>query len=210
MSRAIALTTLAAVSLFLACGPSKLSVRQMNVASPSLMIAKKSPRTAYLVLDPARVPAHLPVLVNNTDRGGRLEDVQAFVDRDIHRAFSNYFQKVEVVAPGHDFGSEPHVVIEVKLERVEVRSQVLGGVSRGYAAMTWGMGIRLSGDEEYLYTFAGESVGSPTADVNVVFRSMFESAVTDMLKGYTDKQVHAVVLRSDVPAPAPAATNTEL
>jgi CubicO group peptidase (beta-lactamase class C family) len=35
-------------------GPSKVSARAMNVASPSLMVATKSQRTAYVVLDPAR------------------------------------------------------------------------------------------------------------------------------------------------------------
>jgi hypothetical protein len=173
------------------------------------MVAKRSPLTAYLVLDPAKVPTELPVLVDNAERGGKLQDVQAFVERDLAKVFGNYFEKVEVVAPGQPLPSTPHAVIDVKVERVEVRvSGTSGGISRGYAAMTWGLGLRLSEGSEYLYSFAGESSGAPTGDVGVVFRSMFEAGITDMLKGYTDKDIHAKVL--SLPSPAPTAGSTEI
>ncbi|MCP3142798.1 hypothetical protein [Pyxidicoccus xibeiensis] len=192
-----------------ACGPSRLSVKEMRVTAPSLMISNKSPRTAYLVLDPAKVPAVMPVLVDNTDRGGRLEDVQAFVQRDLVKVFGNYFDKVEVVAPGQPLPSTPHAVIDVKVERVEVRvAGVVGGTSVGHAAMTWGLGLKLSEENEYLFSFAGESAGTATGDVGVVFRSMFEEGIADMLRGYSDKDIHSKVL--SVPSAAPTAKSTDI
>lgn len=192
----VMLAAVVCVGLACAVAPSKFSLREVNVAAPSLMIAHKSPRTAYLVLDPAKVPNVLPVLVDNQDRGGRLEDVQAFVTRDLAKVFGNYFQKVEVVAPGQPIPQDDSAaVVDVKIDRVEVRvMQTSQGVSSGYAALTWGLGLRLSEGNDYLYSFAGESHSTPTSDVSVAFRSMFEAAITDMLAGYTDKKVHEAVL----------------
>jgi hypothetical protein len=69
------------------------------------MVAHKSPRTAFIVLDPSKLPDVMPVSVDGQDRGGRLIDVHAFVTRDLVRAFSTYFDKVEVIAPGAPTGA---------------------------------------------------------------------------------------------------------
>ncbi len=197
------LLTLAALVASSGCalvsGPSQLSVEQLAPTPPSLMIAKRSPRTAYLVLDPARVPAELPVLVAGQDRGGKLVSVQSFVERDLRRVLNNYFAQVEVVAPGAVPANKPHVVVDVKLERVEVlqTSRRQDGIvthTAGAAMLTWGLGMRASDEDEYLFSFAGESVGVPNEDPNFVFRSMLEAALSQLLKGYTEKKVHQRVM----------------
>jgi hypothetical protein len=185
-------------------GVSKLSVSSMAVSPPSLMVAKKSPRTLLLVVDPAKVPVEVPVLVGGEDRGGRITDVQQFVTRDLKKAFSTYFDNVVVAAPGQAVPPGPHAVADVKLERVEViqtahRTSGSMTYTAGAAALTWGIGLRLSESDEYLYSFAGESVGTPSESPDFVFRTMFESAITDMLKGYTDKGVHARLLEAPAP-----------
>lgn len=204
---------LTASGCVIVAGPSQLSVEQLAPTPPSLMIAKKSPRIAYLVLDPARVPSELPVLVAGQDRGGKLVSTQTFVERDVRRALSNYFAQVEVVAPGAVPANKPHVVVDVKLERVEVlqTSRRQDGIlthTAGAAMLTWGLGLRASEEDEYLYTFAGESVGVPNEDPSFVFRSMLEAAIAQMLKGYTEKRVHERVMGlpgGDAPV-APAST----
>jgi hypothetical protein len=47
---------------------------------------------------------------------------------------------------------------------------------------------------DYLYSFAGASAGTSSDQVKVVFRTMFEVAIGELMKGYTDKQIHAAVL----------------
>ncbi len=189
-----------------------LSVSSMALTPPSLMVAKKSPRTLVLVVDPDRVPAEIAVLVGGVDRGGRITDVQQFVTRDLKKALATYFDQVLVAAPGQPAPAGPHAVADVKLDRVEViqtarRSSGMVTYTAGAAALTWGLGLRLSESDEFIYSFAGESVGVPSESPDFVFRSMFESAITDMLKGYTDKGVHAQVLQA--PAPPPAAGSTD-
>ena len=193
------------------CATSRLSVGSMAVSPPSLMVAKKSPRTLLIVVDPARVPAEVPVLVGGEDRGGRLTEVQQFVTRDLKKAFSTYFDQVVVAAPGQAVPPGPHAIADVKLERVEVvqtarRSSGVMTYTAGAAAMTWGLGLRLSESDEYLYSFAGESVGTPSESPDFVFRTMFESAITDLLKGYTDKGVHARLLEAPAPEHSPSPT----
>lgn len=194
-------------------GPSRLSLKSMAVSPPSLMIATKSQRTAFIVLDDAKAPREMPILVGGKDRGGRLDDTQSFVERDLKRAFENYFRNVQVVSPGTPLGNAPHVVIDVKLDRIEViqtarRKSGVVTYHAGAASLTWGLGVRPSESSEYLYSFAGESVGAPGEDPMFVFRSMFEAGITDMLKGYTDKKVHEKVLELRQSSPALSAKPT--
>jgi hypothetical protein len=183
------------------CGPSEFSLKAIQPAPPSLMVAKKSPRVAFLVIDDAKVPDRVSVLVGGKDRGGKLIDFKEFVRRDLQRAFSNYFADVKVVAANEPLPKEPCVAIDVKVDRVEVVA--IQGI--GHAVMTWGMGIRPSEAEDYLFSFAGQSAGDVANEPVFVFRSMLEAAITDMLKGYTDKQVHQKILELSVPPAAPAA-----
>lgn len=196
------------------CTGNRLSVRELAVTPPSLMIAKKNPRTLVLVLDPAKVPAEVPVLVGGADHGGKLTDVTEFVRRDLKKAFSAFFDDVRVMAPGEAGAPQTCVVADVKIDRVEVLvagSRPDGVLTQyaGSAAITWGFALRPSEASDYLYSFAGESVGSPGEDPALVFRSMFERAITDLLKGYTEKQIHQRLLELPPPATtAPAAATT--
>ena len=203
------LSFLAAAALASGCAMASLSVSALAVSPPSLLVAKKSPRTLVLIVDPARVPAQMPVLVGGADQGGKLTDVQAFVTRDLKKAFSTYFDEVLVAAPGQPLPAGAHAVADVKLERIEVvqtarRTSGVMAYTAGAAALTWGLGLRLSESDEYLYSFAGESVGTASESPDFVFRSMFESAIGDLLKGYTEKQVHARLLEAPAPAGKPA------
>ncbi|MBK7861088.1 MAG: hypothetical protein IPJ65_21260 [Archangiaceae bacterium] len=188
----------------------RLSMRELAVAPPSLMTAQKNPRTLYLVLDPAKVPAEMTVLVGGKDQGGRLTDVAQFVARDLKKAFEAFFAKVQVVAP-EQVGTEPAVIADVKLDRIEVlvagsRPDGILTVYAGASAVTWGFAIRPSEAHEYLYSFAGESVGSTGETPELVFRSMFEAAIAQLLKGYTDQRIDQKLLALPAPPPDSAAT----
>jgi hypothetical protein len=179
----------------------------MKVTPPSLMIAKKSSRTLYIVVDSVKVPPSMPVLVGGQDRGGKLVDVPQFVARDLKQAMLTYFNDVQVVSAGTPFGAAPYAVADVRLDRVEVlvtgrRTSGMVVTSAGSAALSWGFGLRVGEADEYLYSFAGESAGMPGEEPNFVFRSMFESAITDLLKGYSDKGIHQKILEQQPAAPA--------
>ncbi|WP_434385460.1 hypothetical protein [Melittangium boletus] len=176
----------------LGCGPSRYSVSALAVSPLSLMVSTKSDRTLYVVLDPAKVPTEMTVLVNDRDRGVKLTEVQEFVSRDLKKAFSTYFDDVQVVSPDQSRAQKkPHVVVDVKIERVEVT--ILGG-GLGSAALNWGMGMRASESKDYLYAFAGESTSTSTFNLDQLFRAMFEKAIGEMLQAYSDKKVHEEVL----------------
>ena len=195
-------------------GPSEISLRAFEVRPPGLMISQKSPRTAYLIVEPRNVPTSLPVLVGGADRGGRIIDLDMFVARDLKQALSAYFTDVRVVAAA-PADPKPHVVIDVRLDRIEVvqnqrrtarpdektfgqRAAMAAGiettVERGAAVMNWAFALRLSESKDYLFSFAAESPGHTGEDPSFVFRSMFETAVGQLLQAYSEKKVHQAVL----------------
>lgn len=195
-------------------GPTELSVRALAVKPPALLMSQKSPRIAYVLMDPRRVPASMPVIVGGVDQGGRIVDADAFVTRDLTHALSNYFTDVRVVASAPT-DPNPHVVIEVRLDRIEVvqtqrrtarpeeknlgqRAAAIAGVEttvdRGAAVLTWAFAIRLSGSPDYLFSFAAESPGHAGDDPAFVFRTMFETAIAQLLHAYSEKRVHQAIL----------------
>lgn len=178
-----------------------VSLRDSMVPSPpSLMVATKSPRTAYLVLDAARVPSRMAVAVDGQHRGGEVTELDVFVSRDLQALLANYFEEVKVV-PSAQVLPDPHgVVIEVKVERIEIRTV---GPGAGYATIKWGAGLRPVEHKEYLYAFASESAGTPGTEVKIVLRSAFETALTQFLQGYTDKEIHQKILAADADADVP-------
>ncbi|MFT3764162.1 MAG: hypothetical protein QM820_01375 [Minicystis sp.] len=204
-------------------GPSQLSVRALAIRPPGLLLSQKSPRVAYLVVAPPNVPTSLPVLVDGADRGGRIVDTDVFVSRDLKAALSTYFNDVRVVAAAPT-DSNPHVVIDVRLDRIEVvqtsrrtarpdekslgqRAAAIAGVEttveRGAAVMNWSFAIRFSESQNYLFSFAAESPGHTGDDPDFVFRSMFEGAITQLLHAYSEKQVHQAVLAGPAGAKGP-------
>jgi hypothetical protein len=195
------------------CGPvppSQLSLTSMSIAPPPQMVARVSSRTAYIVLDPAKVPGQLTVFVDGVDRGGRLTDVQTFVTRDLQRALSAYFERVEVISPGQPTGNMPSAIVDVKIDRVDaIISQTsiqeapgfhLGDgrqeVAGGSAVLTWGLGIRLSEAPDYAFSFSDGSASVPSDDPRVAYRSMFERAIAKMLNRYNEQHTQELILRS--------------
>jgi len=167
----------------------------MAILSPSPLAPTRSPRTAYVVLDPHKVPATMRVLVDGEYYGGVLTDLHTFVRRDLKRALTPYFADVQVVSPGQTLGPRPHVIVDVRIDRVEIgitsRVETDSYVNRsGSASLTWAIAVRTSESSEYLYSFAGQSTGRVGVQPAIVLRTMFERAIADFLDGYRDKGIH--------------------
>ncbi len=174
---------------------STISVRELQLSPPTLMVAQKSPLPLSLIVDGQKVPATLSVLVANEDRGGKLGDTQVFVERDLKRAFENYFSWVEAVPLGKK-SDKAGLEVDVRIDRVEI---VVVGGGMGFAEMTWSLGMRQTGSNEYLFSYAGKSKSEPTQNPDFALRSALENAIADLFHAYTEKDVHATVLKLSVP-----------
>lgn len=195
------------------------SMANVSAKPASLMVAQKIQRPLYLVIDPARVPDSfgLQEASSFNPKDGpktKLEEFQRFVSRDLKEAMGNYFSRVEVVTAGSPLPSEPHVIGDVKVDRVQLHSTPVGGLVYTVIEMTWGMGLRPSESKEYAFTFAGEGKSSesyPTFEVGVA--QLIESAILGFNKSLVEKggldalkQVsEAAVVKPAVTAPVPAA-----
>ena len=176
--------------------PSAISVGELDPVSSNLMVKQTSDIPVYLVMDTEDVPAAKTVLVDGRDEGGRLVDVDQFVKRDLRRFYENYFDEVHVVEETEVDESAPHVVVHTQLHRVDV--QPAGSDARAYygaAVLTWGLAMGYSEADEYMFSMTGDSMGAPAADHDRIFRTMFESAISDLGSAYSEKELHQKILQ---------------
>jgi hypothetical protein len=196
--RRLALPALVALSLstagcFGSNYRSSYSMLDVQAKPASLMVAQKIQRPLVLVLDPAKVPDTVDLKVASSmdpvnGPSFKLLQFQRFVDRDLKAAFGAYFSRVEVVQAGAPMPSEPHVVADVKVDRVQLHSVPAGGLMYVIIEMTWGVGLRPSEAKEYTFTFAGEAKSSetyPTFEAGM--GQLVESAILGFNKGLVEK-----------------------
>jgi hypothetical protein len=172
---------------------SSYTMMDVQAKPASLMVAQKIQRPLILVLDPAKVAdtVDLQVASSFNPKDGpqfKLLNFHRFVDRDLKAAFGSYFSRVEVVQAGAPMPSEPHVVADVKVDRVQLHSVPAGGLTYVIIEMTWGLGLRPSESKEYTFTFAGEAKSSetyPTFEAGV--GQLVESAILGFNKGLVEK-----------------------
>lgn len=178
----IALTTAACGSVY----RQSYSLTNAQPKPPSLLVAKKIQRPLYLVLDPARVKDAWEMKGD----GGKfmLEEFQAFVRRDLKNAMQAYFERVEVVKAGDAIPPGPHVIGDVKVDKVALHDLTTGRLTYTAIEMTWSFALRPSESQEYAFSFGGTATSSdsyPTFEVGCA--QMVESAIGGMLSKWTDK-----------------------
>lgn len=192
------------------------SMANVQAKPASLMVAQKIDRPLYLVIDAARVPDSWDMKqsssMNPQDGPSfKLLEFQQFVSRDLKAAMGNYFSRVEVVKAGDPLPSEPHVVGDVKVDRVQLHSVPTGRLVYTVIEMTWGLGLRPSEAKEYAFTFAGEGRSSeayPTFEAGCA--QLVESAILGFNKSLTEKGgLDALRQVASVEKPAPAADTTK-
>jgi len=172
---------------------SSYSMTQVQAKPPSLMVAQKIQRPLYLVLDSARVPDtwDMKEASSFNPKDGpqfKLQDFQKFVTRDLKDAMGAYFSRVEVVKAGDPLPTEPHIVGDVKVDRVQLHSIPAGRLVYTLIEMTWGFGLRPSESPEYTFTFAGEGKSTesyPTFEVGCA--QLVESSISGFLAKWTEK-----------------------
>lgn len=190
---AVALFALSGVSGCFSHYRANYTMADVQAKPASLMVAQKIQRPLILVLDSERVPDvwDMKEASSMNPQNGpqfKLLDFQRFVTRDLKNAMGNYFSRVEVVKKGDPMPSEPHVVGDVKVDRLQLHTVPAGGLAYTIIEMTWGMGLRLSEASEYAFTFAGEGRSSeayPTFEVGCA--QLVESAIQGFSKGFVEK-----------------------
>jgi len=199
---------------------SSYSMVNVQAKPPSLMVAQKIQRPLYLVLDSARVPDtwDMKEASSFNPKDGpqfKLLDFQRFVTRDLKEAMGAYFSRVEVVKAGDPLPSEPHVIGDVKVDRVQLHSIPAGRLVYTLIEMTWGFGLRPSDSPEYAFTFAGEGKSTdayPTFEVGCA--QLVESSIAGFLSKWTEKggidslRQSAAADKIGSPTAAPAAPAT--
>lgn len=169
------------------------SMANVSAKPPSLMVAQKIQRPLYLVLDATRVPDTWDMKEAssfNPQNGPqfKLQDFQKFVTRDLKDAMGAYFTRVEVVKAGDPLPTEPHIIGDVKVDRVQLHSIPAGRLVYTLIEMTWGFGLRPSESPEYTFTFAGEGKSTesyPTFEAGCA--QLVESSISGFLSKWTEK-----------------------
>lgn len=185
-------------------------VSKLQVAPPTLMIARKSQAPLLIVLDPQKVPDQV-IIPEGELKEIKVFEVRTFVQRDLKDAMLTFFQTVEVVAPGFTPPEEPYWVADVRVDKLGTK--VFKAVNANNAAqvaaeihgeITWAFAMRPNTVDDYVYSFAGSSVGSYSmthvSQTDQMFASAFESAVTSMVKGMVDKKVDLLQPIDEEPA----------
>jgi hypothetical protein len=172
-----------------ATGTAQVSASLLSLKPPALLVARRSPRVLYIVLDPQRVPVKLgPVKWDLSQQ--YLTDVDQFVRRDLAKTLGNYFERVEVVAPGFAPPLDMYVIADVKVDGLT--SEVVGEFA--FSVFTWAFALRPGESGDYLFSFAGQARSNPARSPQEMLRSVLENALTDLVKAYADKDVHRKVL----------------
>lgn len=182
------------------------SMADVQARPASLMIAQKIQRPLILVVDPARVAdtVDLKLASSMNPQSGpqvKLAQFHRFVDRDLKAAFASYFSRVEVVQAGAPMPTEPHVVADVKVDRVQLHSIPAGRLMYVVIEMTWGVGLRPSEASEYTFTFAGEARSSetyPTFEAGVA--QLVEAAILGFNKALVEKGALEAFQKASAPA----------
>ncbi len=132
--------------------------------------------------------------------------LDSFPSRDIKDALSLYYSDVSVVSADSVPADGRGLIVSVRIDNLGYETQKITGSSgvtaqTSYPYMQWALGIKAVGADEYLFTFAGKSVGSQNFtnknDVIPAFHKLLGDAVNDFLRAYTEKDVQALVMAHD-------------
>jgi hypothetical protein len=188
---------------------------QITPAPAVPLVPQPSHRIAYVVLDPAKVPANLtlevmnePVMlsVTTTDPKANVPIVKSepmvvhgatdFVTRDLVHALGAYFDDVRVVAPGQPI-SGPAVIVDVRLDHLNIDTTALDVSNQGggtqtdatsnRGALTWSIDMRLAETNAPVFSFSGDSKGTGGYDYPAAVRSALEHAITDVVQANLNK-----------------------
>lgn len=186
-----------------ACGlvPYTANLTNRSIRPPSLMVARPSDRTLFLVIRPGRVADEFPI--RNTPHS--VTGFSSFLGRALRGTLDPYFRSIVVVerVPSSAAG-QPHAVADVRLDSVESRPLTVGSYTYHALRMQWAFALRPGEADEYLFTFGG------IANSEHQYRTLDEGceqmmldAMAGLMQGWTQENVFQRLMRA-APPPGPA------
>ena len=175
-------------------GTAGYSMKNVHATPASLMVAQKVARPLYIVLDPARIKDTWQLQTSDCEVSGpgcehfQLTDFHEFVRRDLKQAMLAYFSRVEVVGSSSEIPPGAHVVGDVKVDAIKLRSVVTGIFTHVFIQMIWGFALRPGEATEYAYSYAGTAESNdsyPTFEAGC--GQLVENAIPAMLKKWVEE-----------------------
>ncbi len=191
-------------ALVVACGPPAnygrsvygteggYSMGHVYAKPPTPLVARKSSRPLYIVLDDGKVRDAWRVSTPDCEVDAEgcekfvVYDMQLFVRRDLTRLFANYFPKVEVV-PSTAKLQGSYVVADVKIDALKLRNVQRGNLAFTFIDLTWGIAMRRSEDADYGFSYAATSSSNdtyPTFEAGLV--QLVENSLGSMSEKWTE------------------------
>lgn len=206
----------ALILLAVGCGTSgslQTSAAQFQLTALPTMVAQKLKLPLYLVAPPGAVPDRLHVEGTTIFifhvPSVEIAEVRTFVTRDLKQAFESYFSTVQVVDSESKLPATPHVRADIKLASLAYDRRVSAGEhgqhNEMYGALEWGFGLRVSGQPEFIYSFAERTTSGTqmksfgdTSELEDTFRQ----ALRHLLADFANKDVARKLQDTAVAAPA--------
>ena len=95
---------------------------------------------------------------------------------------------MEVIAPNVR-PEGPHVIADVKVDEIKLRSVQRGMLTHVFIDMTWGIAMRRSEDADYVFSYAATSSSNdtyPTFEAGLV--QLVENSLGEMTKKWTESE----------------------
>ncbi len=163
--------------------PRLLSLNDVQASPISLMVAKKIDLPLIIVLDPGKIAEPWVASKKFT-----VTDWSTFVSRDLAKAMGTWFDTVKVQGPAEALPDGPHLVADVKIDRVQFRPIQAGGLTYNVIEMQWGFALRFAGADDYLFSFAGTAHSKETyASALVGLGQLLEDAIGGLLAAWSEK-----------------------
>lgn len=150
------------------------------------MVAKKFERPLYIVVDPAKIQEIWPL--ETMGRTADLVDFGTFFRRDVKKTMEAYFAQVEIISSARELPETPHIIADVKVDRVRVNDRVVGHLTYAIIEMNWGFALRPNESDDYIYSYAGVNTSDNVySTFEEGLTQMFENAITTMTSGWVEK-----------------------
>jgi hypothetical protein len=161
-----------------------------TVRPPTLMVARPSPRTLYIVMTTDNVPDAFPV--RNSPHS--VISFRSFFGETLQRAMRPYFAAVEVVSAPPVAAVGTAVIADVRVDGVEARDLPVGQLIYTTLHLQWAFAIRPAEASEYAFTFAGEGVSDHAyRTLGEGFEQMTLSAIQGLMEGWTENDVFSLL-----------------
>lgn len=189
-------------------------VDELDVQIPELMVSSKVETPLVVVLDP-EVVLDRKTVEHHAIKPIEVHNIRAFVRDHLPTAMSDYFQDIDVVGPDDVDAHRDAIIGHVRVSDVDVH---VDSATTGYhtaarilGTATWSFALEIPGQEDFIFSYAGEARGnyamSHVSETGAMYESTFSDALAEMLETYVHDEIHSRLRSWENDRPAPAGTD---